>query len=289
MTAILCVVCGAETPDGYACVTERDRARRQLLGDERDPDKPGIIDLVEPARAIAYRLTRRGSGANKGKPGSAILLGLRTSEALRQVEEHLTKWAKRIARERHNTTWVAMPGEPAAQAAAWLAIHGEWCRHKPWIDDYLKDVHACHRILAGIADPSADTRVIVGRCDCGKALYAWPGQKTTKCADCDLEWDVDDSHETLREDVHERLVTAAEAAHLAGYLDTDRTGQQIRKLVNKWAERDQLEPRDGREVLIKHRHRDTCRPDCTQSADLLAVYRFGDIADRLANTPRRAA
>jgi hypothetical protein len=275
-----CVICGRPTPDGYACPAEMERAR-QLLGE--------VTDMLPAALDVAHRQARHGTGGGaSGKPGSALPLDLGATARLDGVQTALTTWARHASNERNRAVMLGGPDTDDAitRAIRFLADQLEWFRHRPEIDEFLADVHKAHRIVRGIAEPGQH-RVIVGLCDCGKTLYAPAGRQTVTCKDCELTWDVDDSRESLRGHLDDRLVTAAEAAHLAGFLDTDRSAVQIRKLVNKWSERGLL-AKHG-DVRVKHQHRDTCPAGCDTVMDVIDTYRFGDIAGRIADTPRRAA
>ncbi|HEX5771798.1 MAG TPA: hypothetical protein VFY11_12605 [Nocardioidaceae bacterium] len=272
-----CAICGRPTPDGYACVADAVDRPRQLLAE--------IQDMLPAALDVAHRQARHGtSGGGHGKPGSALPIDLGATARLDGVRTALTTWGRHIAEERGVT--VAGDGEPILVAARWLADHCEWMRHREECPEFLGDIRAAHRIVRGIAEPAA-VRVIVGLCDCSKTLYAAAGRQTVTCKDCQLTWDVDDSRDALRGHLDDRLVTAAEAAHLAGFLDTDRSAVQIRKLVNKWSERGVL-AKHG-DVRIKHQHRDSCPAGCAAAMDVIDTYRFGDIAGRIADTPTRAA
>jgi hypothetical protein len=279
VTQNLCAVCGRPTPDGYACVADAVDRPRQLLAE--------IQDMLGAALDVAHRQARHGTGGGaSGKPGSALPLDLGATARLDGVQTALTTWARHIAEERGaDGPRAEHYGHPINAAVSWLYGHLEWMRHREECTEFLADVRKAHRIVRGIAEPGQH-RVIVGLCDCGKTLYAVAGRQTVTCKDCELIWDVDDSREGLRGHLDDRLVTAAEAAHLAGFLDTDRSAVQIRKLVNKWSERGQL-AKHG-DVRIKHQHRDSCPAGCAAVMDVIDTYRFGDIAGRIADTPRRA-
>jgi hypothetical protein len=278
MTQNECVICDRPTPDGYADVACAVDRPRQLLAE--------IQDMLPAALDVAHRQARHGTGGGaSGKPGSALPLDLGATARLDGVRTALTTWWRHIAEERVGGTWVVFAGEPIEQAAIWLSGQLEWMRHRPECVEFLRDITACHRIIRGIVEPGQH-RVIVGLCDCGKTLYALPGRQTVTCKDCELTWDVDDSRDALRGHLDDRLVTAAEAAHLAGFLDTDRSAVQIRKLVNKWSERGVLSKHG--DVRVKHQHRDICPAGCVTTTDVIDTYRFGDIAGRIADTPRRA-
>ncbi|WP_412736987.1 hypothetical protein [Krasilnikovia sp. MM14-A1259] len=166
------------------------------------------------------------------------------------------------------------PGPSLALEAAWLSRQVEWLRKHQAAAEAFEDLHRACEALARLVDRPPD-KDLVGMCDCGKVLYAPQGADVVRCpeSNCRLKWNVAESRGILRKALDGRLVTAAEAARLGQYLDTDRTQEQIRKLINAWASRHmiaahgQAEDDDG---LIE------------------ATYRFGDISDRLARTPRRS-
>lgn len=278
MTVNTCRVCGSATPDGWVCVTETERARQQLAE---------IAELTEAARAVMYRQTSTGDSGH-ARPGPRDLLDYGAGARLDAVQTALTGWVRAV-REDAKVKSAPREGDLIAACADWLADHVEVIRHLEIADEILREIGDCWHTMRSVVERGREPDKVVGACNCQRILYAKAGRAAVKCPECDAVWDVTEARDELRGRLNGKLVTAAEAAHLGAYLDTDRTSQQVRKLVNKWAERDQLEPRDGREVLIKHRHRPTCQSDCKQVVDRLAVYRFGDIADRLANTPRRAA
>ena len=207
-----CVVCGSETPDGEACVAETERARRQLLGDERCDDKPGIVDLVAPARDVAYRQTTGDSIAH-GAPGPRDLLDYGAGAKLDAVQNALTGWARVVAEERGSAVWVAMNGDIISQAAHWLAGNLEWLRHKDYVDDVLREIGDClHAMRSVVATPAG--RVYLGECGakylddvtevrddggegirtyverkCDGDVYGRPGATTGGCRTCDAEHD----------------------------------------------------------------------------------------------------
>jgi hypothetical protein len=152
----------------------------------------------------------------------------------------------------------------------WLAGQKSALRKHPAADELFRALHDACGQLARLVDRPAD-KELVGMCDCGKVLYAPHGRRVVTCPvpTCKLQWDVADSRTILRRALDGKLVTAAEAARLAQYLDTDRNQQQIRKLINAWT-------RPERCLIGSH-----------GEIDGEPAYRFGDISERLARTPRR--
>jgi hypothetical protein len=174
--------------------------------------------------------------------------------------------------------------DPIAVYGRFLAYNIEPLRHYPEAAQAFKELHDACEQLARLVDRPAD-KELVGMCDCGKVLYASPGRRTVQCPErtCKLRWDVATSRGILRKALDGKLVTAAEAARLGQYLDTDRTQQQIRKLIEKWAERTLIEAHGH--VLED----DGLDDDGLPRTKTVPTFRFGDVSGRLARTPRRTA
>jgi hypothetical protein len=257
VTANECVVCGRPTPDGWCCTTETERARQQLAE---------IGDLVEAARAVAYRQTSTGDGG-RSTPGPRDLLDYGAGARLDAVQTALTGWARVVAEERGQGV-EAGDQDLIVVAAGLLSQNLEWLRHVPWVDEVLREVGDCVHAMRAIVERGREPNEIVGACECERILYAKAGRSAVTCPDCAVVWDVSEARDELRGRLNGKLVTAAEAAHLGAYLDTDRTSEQVRKLVNKWASRGRIEEQG------------------TSGAD--PTYRFGDIAEMIAESPRRA-
>ncbi|GEM_PF-4369832 len=257
MTAV-CVRPQCDRPtDGiaYACQGCAEKAREQL---------EEIGELLPAALDVAYGQTSHASGGS-GTYGPREELRLAAKDRLDKSRGLLGTWVRHIAPQREGH----LPHDTLDAIAEWLIPHLEWARGKRWAEEFLADIEACAGVIRGVAEPGGLQRVIVGLCDCGKTLYAIAGRHTATCKNCNERWAVDESREALRGHLDERLVTAAEAAHLGAYLDTDRTSGQVRKLINKWASRGRIEERGLNGGW--------------------PTYRFGDIAQMIAESPRRVA
>jgi hypothetical protein len=133
-----CVICGRPTPDGYADPGCRDRARRHL---------DGILELLDPARAIAHRHTAGGQDG-AGVPGPSMPLNLGAGARLDAVQNALTTSARDIAEERGVT--VPGEGDPIVLAVWFLAEHLEWARHRAEVGKLYGDIEDCVRAMRDI-------------------------------------------------------------------------------------------------------------------------------------------
>lgn len=149
-----CVVCGASTPDGWACVTETERARQQLAE---------IAELTEAARAVMYRQTA--TGTVHSTPGPRDLLDYGAGARLDAVQFALTGWVRDLD---HSGTWTPAEGEVIPQAAAWLTDRLEIIRHVPHVDDILREIWDCLMAMRSVVAAPAG-RVYLGVCGAQRA------------------------------------------------------------------------------------------------------------------------
>jgi hypothetical protein len=235
-----CVICGRPTPDGNACVTDAVDRPRQLLGE--------IQDMLAAAIDVAHRQARHGTGGGaSGKPGSALPLDLGATARLDGVQTALTTWARHIAEERGATGPRAEHyGHPINAAVSWLYGHLEWMRHRAEVDEWLRDVEACARIVRGIARGPAD-RVYLGPCgalvltpepwepgtpastECDGSVYGRLGAAKAKCKTCETEYDQDQRIRERQDLAHSYTYTAAEIEHAYGGVILASTIRQWRK------------------------------------------------------------
>ena len=240
-----CVRCGRPTADGYACVDETRKAAEQLRQ---------IVDMVPAARDVAHGFDRRGASGSGGKPASRLPLDLGATSKLDAVERELGTWARHVAAERGVPlgvtfcAWCVVPEAPDPKAhpggaashgggddvvavlAGWLAEHLEWWRHRAEVGEFLTDVAACARVVAGIARGPAPQRYL-GPCGavrmlpdpvddefeyedypCEGDIYAREGAQNGSCRLCGAQVSTDARRAWLDAEVRSHAYTAAEIA-----------------------------------------------------------------------------
>jgi hypothetical protein len=278
-----CVRCGRAVPDdGFVCHTEAQELAEALQV---------AAGHAEDAATLNVRAARYTAGG-RGGSGDAQLPDLTRSARYDRAANAITGWARIAVEETgRRPKWRTAigplcpptgircdhdsceairrrtPPDPVALAAAWLAQQTGWLRRHPAAGEAFAELHTAAADLARLVDVPPD-RDLVGMCDCGRVLYAERDVQVIRCPEptCKLRWNVDESREILRRALRDKLVDAADAARLAAHWD-ERTSEQIRKLINAWTSRGQLVAHGwlGDEP----------------------VYRFGDVVDRLARTPKR--
>lgn len=218
MTVNTCRVCGSATPDGTVCVTETERARRQLAE---------IWNLVEPARAVMYRQTATGDSGH-ARPGPRDLLDYGAGARLDAVQTALTGWARDLSDDQ----WRPEPGEVITQAAAWLAERVEVIRHVQQADDILREIWDCLMAMRSVVATPAG-RVYLGTCGaawtdwnpdgtpleagyCDGDVYGKPGKAASYCQTCGAAYDQDERRLQVTRLVDGKGFRASVIAHAYG-------------------------------------------------------------------------
>jgi len=295
-----CVRCGAPTDAAacHQCALRLAQTLREAAGHAEDAwtvvarltrygGAAGGARAAEPEAVTVTPANRRnpvlafGWAASVERPKAGALIAEPmpfdpdAADRLHAITSTIGTWARDLG-----TDATDLPG-----AARWLAEHVDWLRRGPAAAEAFKELHDACADLRRLVDSPATDR-LVGVCDCGRVLYAMPWHTAVECPPpCGARWAVSDGLDILRKHIDDRLFTAAEAAPLAVRLvSEERSTEQVRKLINKWGERGELTAKShvwrepNAAELKKH-------PDHPMVQEPL--YRFGDIADRLARTPRR--
>lgn len=269
VTAPTCVVCGAPTPDGYACAKEAAQAAQKLAA---------IVDLAPEARRVAYGLQGRSQGGASGKPGSRSPGNDDALDALTEIQNCLTGWARVVAEER-GRPYTERQGDPIVIAAEYLMGHGDWWRHQAFVDEAYADFEKCARRIRGVVDGPSPKRYL-GPCGaptvlldpmddefedegppCEGDVYGTVGGKTGTCRTCGAQVDQDERRAWLDDQVRDK---AFRAAHIA-----DAYGINV-KTIRSWADRG---------PLLAHGHDREGRP----------LYLVGDVLDLAAQAAARRA
>lgn len=240
MTANTCRVCGSVTPDGWVCVTETERARRQLAE---------IWNLVEPARAVMYRQTATGDSGH-ARPGPRDLLDYGAGARLDAVQVALAGWVRAVA-EDAKVKSAPKDGDLIAACADWLAERVELIRHLEYADEVLREIGDCwHTMRSVVATPAG--RLYLGVCGaawtdwnpdgtpleagyCDGDVYGKPGKAAAYCNQCGAAYDQAERRLQVATLVDGRGFRASVIAH-AHNIPVDT--------IRSWAARQHLQPTD---------------------------------------------
>jgi hypothetical protein len=298
-TAPTCARCGQLLADG-AVICRQDA---QSLADALLAG----AGHAEDAWTVIARQARYGT-ASRGARSEPLPVDLTAAERLAAAANTMATWARHVCEERgtelparrpllgpfclpgceHTSCAGArrrLPPSDLAEAAAWLATQVDWLRKRPEAGEAFDELHDACSILARLVDrPGTAGLRLVGMCDCGKILYAPHGRDVVQCKPCGARWNVTESQEILLGHLDGKLVTVPEALDMAGWLDTDRTREQIRKLLTGWIHSGRLV---GHGQVLRDPTEAELRDDPDIGLVAVPTYRFGEIRDRLGATPRR--
>jgi hypothetical protein len=236
---LTCVICGRQTPDGYACIPCAVTEPQRQLAD--------IADMAGPALDIAQRQTSGGSGGGGGKPGSTVPIDLGAMARYAEVRTALTTWARHVGELRgveitrppaqrpvsgptcpipyscdHGSCRAVREPlrrpDDVAIAAAWLAGHCEWMRHRPEVDEFVAGIRRSHQVLAGLARRGGGGREYLGPCgdDCDGHVWANQGSTNGRCGTCRGLVDVAEREKWRDGEIRKHARRAAEIAGLFG-------------------------------------------------------------------------
>jgi hypothetical protein len=230
-----------------------------------------IGDMADAALDVAQRQAVRGTGGGGGgKPGSSLPIDLGAMARYDAVRNALTTWVRLIAEERGNGTQIngdartpVIAGTGRAGSGTddlsgicgWLAEHAEWCRHKPWVDEWVADIERAASIIRGLASGPRE-RIYLGPCGapflpitpevaeehgiqpavarlglapCPEPLYGRLGATKAKCKTCEAEHNVDQRIRERHDLAHSYTYTAAEIEHAYGGIILASTIRQWRR------------------------------------------------------------
>lgn len=292
-----CLRCGAPT-DFYVCRPEaRDLADQLLVA----------AGHAEDAWTVIARQTRIGhGGGGRGEPpelgaipGDNVRNPVTTFGWQASIERppigalrpeptpaDLGALDRYHAAEATITTWAGTHDGGLPAACRYLATQIDDLRQHPAAKDAFDDLEAACRQLERLVDRRVDNRHFIGICNCNRALYAPWNWTIIQCKDktCGAVWNLADGQDILLRHLDDKLVTAGEAAKLAGHLDPDRSQDAVRKLIEKWAARGRLTPHGH---IMREPTDAEIRRDPEAYPVPVPTYRFGEIRQLLDETPRR--
>jgi hypothetical protein len=256
-----CVQCEADMDDtAYACARCASLAAEKLAV---------VVQLTPEARAVSWGLSGRSEGGGSGKPGSRSPGNDDAMDALGEVQNTLTTWARHVAEERGGDLYPVGPTDPIVIAAEALRVQVEWLRHRAEVDEAFRDfAQAAGRMRYVVDGPGA--KKYLGPCgapylcdgiavgdqgqpcaECGAPeshpahelrtcegdVYGPAGGRSGRCRTCGAEVDQGERRAWLDEQVRDK---AFRLAHIA-----DAYGLKLKTLRDWAAERPEVRAENG--------------------------------------------
>ncbi len=247
-------VCAEPVRDWTICAVHANQLRQDLA------ETPALAGDIERTMA---RLRSAGPGGTKGAE-TPMPYDVCASEALGYLRAVLVGWIRDLDEnpEHH-------PADDIVSMAHWLyARHHRLASH-PAAEEVVREFAEAYTAGRRALDTGGPERMFLGPCGCGSDLYVEPGRVALTCRECGAEHEVAVLRASLRDQLDDRLVTAAEFAGWAvSYLQVPMRRERIEANVRMWAHR---------HLVVSHGMDGTA---CT--------YRFADLADRLPPHERSA-
>lgn len=213
-----------------------------------------------------------------GKSSEARLpVNLTASDAKGRLLTELDTAARMIA----DANGIAAEYRDGQTAAAWLAYRISMIRLHPAGGQIIEDVTREFTGALWLCDRPKQ-RQYLGDCkdheraddlpECPGAIYGIDGKPEARCDVCGAWWDKDQLKQWLLGILDDKIMTAAEIAHMSVYLGMNASRERVRKLMNQWHKRGQIAPWS---LQVDHRS--------------VVGFRFGDALTKLAELEAKRA
>ncbi len=240
-------------------VSTCDRPRKgsdQICGACQEDLRRALEQVPELAAELDVTLSRQGSKTGGGtteaevdKTPATLRIGPmpydgRASEAARALRVTLVGWVRVLqeVEEIHegpacrlcahlSCAYIPQPGNHLGSMALWLLRRFQrLVQHAAAVEICEEIVDAVRRAESVVDRPGE--RTYAGPCgECGADVYAKLGAALVVCPGCQWECGIAERKEWLLGQLHDRLATASEIAHIVTVLDVPLTPE----LVRRWA------------------------------------------------------
>jgi hypothetical protein len=210
----------------------------RALGDVPWLDEELEVTITKQ-KGVDYRRVGGGKGARKANE-RPLPASWGASEARGHLKALLVSWALYCSQEgvRHRETSNDLPADNLVALSRWLIwrVDGLMLHDigSEAVDEITSAVAHCHRLIDRPAD-----RQYLGTCPTclSGRLFSRAGSAWANCEECDTTHDAEEIRVKLLAELDDRLCTAAEIAKLSTYLGLKADREQVRKRINKWAQR----------------------------------------------------
>lgn len=259
-TITICQVSSCMSPsDGWFVCSRCGDVFVRTLGDIR-----WLLDELDTVISQQARYVSQASGKGSKTP---LPFDVKASDTRAYLMGEISTSVRLLEEANHWTSGA----RTEVGAAAWLARSVSAVRLHPAGGEIVDGVMRWYAAAVRVIDRPAP-RQYLGECrtdhegnDCGGRIYGKAGRAEAACDTCGGVYQADELRAHLLRELDDRVCSAAEIARLSTYLGLELDRTQVRKRINQWHARRQLEVR---------RLGDDGSPQ----------FRFGDALDLLGST-----
>lgn len=252
MSETICQVATCDRPsdDWIVCNVCAKRFEKVLA------EMPWMLDELDLVISQQTRYVNQSSGKSAETP---LVFDPKASDMRAQLVTAIDTGARIIA---DANGWALTYGNPAG-ASRWLLRYLTAIRLNVAGGEIVDSITALNIGCLWVIDRPA-TKQYLGDCsmvygegslrqECAGRIYGRAGKDRARCDTCGAEWEATELREHLLRQLDDRLCTAAEIAHLSTYLGLLAGREQVRKRINQWASRGQVNthPADDGEQRFK--------------------------------------
>jgi len=219
-----CEACNARpAPDATVCITCMDHLISEIASVGAYHGLAYDLDIAM-AKLSKFRPSPGGRSGSDERP---LMIDERASDAAGHLKAALARWARVIV----DDTGAEQPSDALAGIAFWMRRRVRWLAYHHEAAKAYEEI--CDAVRAArIAVDRPRDRVYSGPCDCGRDLYAWPGDAWAVCRGEEHEeplmWPVDARREWLLQQAADFVGTTSQVAAALSRHDRPVTPAVIR-------------------------------------------------------------
>lgn len=233
--------CGTPTRDNASLCDPHASQLTQALA-----EVPFLAEQLEISRT-----RQRASGGTAGSGDNTVPWDEKASQAIQALHATLHTWVRFCDEEHipHQSPNRDLPADDDKAMSRWLMWRVDGLTLHELGPDAWEEITNSTADARRVVFRKPKPKVYLGACtvtlnhvECGHAVYANQGDLNGRCVspDCRTEYPVKESHARLLKALDDRLLTAADVATTATYMDLPVARDRIRKQINTWHKRGRL-------------------------------------------------
>lgn len=240
----LCTVpsCGRPSGDWPICQRCGD-----ILADEVLAEVGWLLDDLDLVIGRQVRYARQVGGKSAETP---LVVNMKASDVKGQLLASLDTAARLIG----DANGIEPEYANGAECADWLAYRISMIRLHPGGADIVEELSRNFAAAMWVVDRPRQSQYL-GACsdhprdddleDCPGDIRAFADQHEARCSTCGRWWPKEELKDWLIGQLEDRIMSAAEIAHMSVYLGIETPRFRVRKLIESWSRRGRLARHGG--------------------------------------------